>query len=229
MSTIDDLNAEFRKEQKNKTANDGIKKYFLERKHILLFVLIGAATLVFFFSLAYRHYQKPPVQEEQKVAVSAESKQDSSTADPTTAASKESTSSADVSFSASESDSTTEYPDILTEDERKEWKTKEKSDSEVYIQLNTRIGVQGNGENAYIRLINPPYSEYDFKIKAYLKSDSNDILYESAVISPGTILEYVKLEHGMEAGEYDAVIQYTFYKDDSEIGTQEQAVTFVVS
>lgn len=117
------------------------------------------------------------------------------------------------------------YDDILTEAEKKEWAEKKTDSENVFIQLNTKISLQADGKDAYIRLINPPYSSYSFKVVIFLDSDESDVLYGSEQIAPGTVLEYVDFNKGVAKGTHAATVRYEFYSDGSEVGTQDVPVT----
>lgn len=122
-----------------------------------------------------------------------------------------------------------EYISILTEDEQKEWKEKQKDSSRVFIQLNQRVEIT-DMENVYLRLINPPYSVFTIQVKIYPESDPMSVLYESDRVAPGTVLEYVPFSGTLDAGSHPAKVEYTVYDEDgNKLGTHVVDITLEVN
>lgn len=123
-----------------------------------------------------------------------------------------------------QSDGTESVSQVLTEEEQKEWKETPINSEEVYVDVNTNWHLTEGESEIFLRLINPPYSAYRIKVRLFETGSQEELLYESEVIEPGTIIERVNLDKEWEAGDYDAVIRFSFYKvkeDEEEIGGYE--------
>lgn len=121
-----------------------------------------------------------------------------------------------------------EYETILNEEEKEEWKNRETDSSRLFVQLNQKLNVDKN-RNAYLRLINPPYSAFYIQIKIYEQDNPETVLYQSDSLKPGTILEYAEFDSVPEPGQYGAEVEYTVYdKDGNKVGTHEVAVDMTV-
>lgn len=122
----------------------------------------------------------------------------------------------------------TRYQDILTEEEQKEWKTKNIQKGEVVFQLNMEIPVDAKTGYADIRLVHPPYS--DFVCRVVLTDlESGIVLYESEEMIPGTIIQYALLSESMAVGKYDAIVSYTFLDGKEKVhGTYDVEVVLDV-
>lgn len=108
-----------------------------------------------------------------------------------------------------------EVPQFLSRQEKKEWKTKETDENEIYVYVNTRLTV-GEENEIQLRLANPPYCLYPIKISIKDKNNG-DVYYTSGVLKPGDSLEKVNLEKAPDkAGTHEAVIHYTFYAEGSQ-------------
>lgn len=122
-----------------------------------------------------------------------------------------------------------EYTSILTEEEQKDWREKEKDSSRVFIQLNQKVEIT-DMSNVYLRLINPPYSVFTIEVKVYTESSPESILYESDRIAPGTVLEYVPFTGTLDAGSHPAKVEYTVFDEDgNELGTHVVDITLEVN
>lgn len=121
-----------------------------------------------------------------------------------------------------------EYEDILTDNEKEEWKSRAADSSRLFVQMNQKLNVDGD-QKVYIRLVNPPYSAFDIQIKIYTQDDPDTVLYQSEILKPGEILEYAEFENIPEAGDYTAGVEYTVYDSGgNRIGTHEVAVDITV-
>ena len=127
-----------------------------------------------------------------------------------------------ISSSAAEisQDTLLQYESILTDEEKEEWQNNKIYPNKVYLQLNTRIDVI-NGYMANIRLINPAYCQYNLKFTVTLE-DETDPIYESALISPGTVLEYIIFPKNLESGEHNGIVSYEFYNDKDEVIAEKE-------
>jgi len=111
-----------------------------------------------------------------------------------------------------------EYEGVLTGNEKKEWESREEESGRLFVQLNQNIAVE-DIEQVYLRLINPPYSVYNFSVKIMVE---DTVLYESELLSPGTVLEYVPFSQTLEAGNYTGKAEYQIYDNDgNSMGTYE--------
>lgn len=116
---------------------------------------------------------------------------------------------------------------VLSDEEQQKWFSQEidLEGKEVYIELNSRIYLEDN--KAYIRLINPIYSIYYYKISIYPREAEDTILYQSEMLAPGTILEAVVLQKELSESEYEAVVEYKIYDSEgNELGRHPVNVEF---
>lgn len=116
---------------------------------------------------------------------------------------------------------------VLTEEEQQKWISQEidLDGKEVYIQLNCKIYLVGT--KAYISLINPIYSIYYYTITIYPREAKDTILYQSEMLSPGTILEAIVLQRELSESEYEAVVEYKIYDlEGNELGLHSVNVEF---
>lgn len=105
--------------------------------------------------------------------------------------------------------------DILTEAELKKWEDDPVDDTQVFFELNT-LWTLGKGEDeVFIRLLNPPYSAFPIKVQIYLEEKPGEILYESELLEPGSIVEKVKLDPRPEKGKHAVIVKYSFYEKGS--------------
>lgn len=117
------------------------------------------------------------------------------------------------------------YQDVLTEEEKTEWREKKADSDEVYIQINTRIPLKTASHKADIRLINPPYSKYKLQVEIQSSDEAKTVWYQSEVLEPGTIIETADFLESLKPGEYDATVKYTFFdQEEKEIGAHPVAV-----
>lgn len=116
------------------------------------------------------------------------------------------------------------YQGILTAQEVEEWNTTRVQKGKVYLKLKTEIQVTGRRQ-AFIRVVNPPYCEYDYRFTIAVK-ETGEILYESETLSPGTVLEQASLNREIDHGQTEAVVTYTFYRhgEEESVGTREVQV-----
>ena len=106
-----------------------------------------------------------------------------------------------------------EYEEVLNKEEQDNWKSKSIKEGNGYIQINTKVDVDKESKEANIRLINPPYCEFDLAITITL---GDLVLYQSDIISPATVLETIKLDQVIEEGQHEATVNYSFYDTNGE-------------
>lgn len=128
--------------------------------------------------------------------------------------------------SAKRASVTGNYKGILTSEEIEEWNNTKVQKGKVYIKVKTNIQVEER-RLAYLRLINPPYCEYDYQFIIKDK-ESGEILYESEMISPGTVVESVSLNHKIAYGSTEASIVYSFYEPEEEKPTGTKIIDVVL-
>lgn len=121
--------------------------------------------------------------------------------------------SAGAALSAQRVSVTERYRDILTEDEIEEWNTTEAEQGKVFLKLNTQMHIE-NGTRANIRLLHPPYCVYDCKIQ--ITDRKKNLLYQSEVLTPGTVLESVLLKQRPEQEKEPVQVHYMFYESGTE-------------
>lgn len=123
---------------------------------------------------------------------------------------------------------TTPYASVLTSHEVKEWANEKVQNGKGYVQLSTRVEMEAGGRVAPLRLINPPYSDYAFEIAIYLP-ETDETVYRSERLNPGTVLERVELSTALPAGEHTANVKYTFYDGwDVEQGMYDVNIDLIV-
>lgn len=113
------------------------------------------------------------------------------------------------------------YQGILTSQEVEEWNDTKVQRGKVYLKLRTQVPVSER-RIANIRVVNPPYCAYNYRF-TIAESETGEVLYESEVLKPGTVLEQVSLNRQIEHGQTEATVTYTFYqhgKEEAE-GTKE--------
>lgn len=121
---------------------------------------------------------------------------------------------------------------VLTKDEIQEWEETPVDKEEVFFKLNTTWSLSGEENKVFIRLLNPLYSYYPLRVEIYLKEKPEKIIYTSKILAPGSIVEYAKLNPKPEVGEHEAIVKYTFYKNNSEkeiLGVHELTATLKVT
>lgn len=70
------------------------------------------------------------------------------------------------------------------------------------------ITIPTDQETVSVALLNPEGNPCYFTFTLMLK-DTEEVLYTSDMVPPGQAITSITLSHGLEAGEYDAVIQIT--------------------
>lgn len=113
----------------------------------------------------------------------------------------------------------------LSEEDQEKWTSTDVNGENIYVELNSKIYLDGS--KAYIRLINPIYSAYYYTITIYPEAEEDNLLYQSEVIAPGTILEVAMLTAEPTEEQYPAVVKYRIYDGDgNEMGTHPVKVEF---
>jgi len=122
-------------------------------------------------------------------------------------------------------------PAGLPKAEVERWKNKKVDKDMAFIKLNTALTMKEGEKAANLSLINPPYSAYDFRVKIVLDNDSEDILYISDLVKPGTFNKTVKFQKSLSLGHYNAIVYYTFYGEtgDDVIKEHEVEISIAVS
>lgn len=118
-------------------------------------------------------------------------------------------------------------PEGLPGEEADKWKNKAVDPEQFFINLNTTLTLKQGQKEANLNLANPPYSAYDITVSIVLNDAKETLLYDSETLTPGTYFETVELEQELTAGNYEAVVYYTFYKDSegAVIGNHEVPIT----
>lgn len=126
-------------------------------------------------------------------------------------------------LSAQRASVTGKYRDILTDTEIEEWNTTDVQAGKVFLKLNTQIEVK-SGDQAYIRLLNPPYCTYDYQFT--IVKQGGGLLYESEVLPPGSVQEYITLNTKIGDQAEKAWVNYSFYNsgEDELAGSKKVAV-----
>jgi sortase A len=97
---------------------------------------------------------------------------------------------------------------ILTNEEKQNWKNKSVDEGKAYMELNSKVPV--SEKMATIRLINPPYSDFIIEVEYKLK-DNGQILYKTEKLNPGTIVNTAYFDCNLQKGIYNATAEYKFY------------------
>ena len=121
-----------------------------------------------------------------------------------------------------------QYENYLSSEEQEQWKTKEIDPDELFIQVNTKVTVDEKTQEAVLHLVNPPYSAYELSVEIYLSEDSEQILYHSERITPGTLVETFEMAGSLKEGMYPVIIRYTFYDGEETLGSHLVAGEFLV-
>lgn len=117
-------------------------------------------------------------------------------------------------------------PAFLTAKEKEEWETKEVSEGEIFIYVNTNLEVDKETQEVLLRLANPPYCAYPLKVSIEGKEAEGKPYYESSILKPGESREKAELKNLPEdTGTYEAVIHYTFYDKDVKTMVGEHNVS----
>lgn len=116
------------------------------------------------------------------------------------------------------------YQGVLTSEEIEAWNNTKVQRGAVYLKLRTQVPVSQR-RVANIRVVNPPYCAYDYRF-TISENDTEEILYESEGITPGTVVEQVSMNRQIEHGQTEATVTYTFYRHGEEeaVGTREVQV-----
>lgn len=75
------------------------------------------------------------------------------------------------------------------------------------------IPVNAESTTVSVDLQNPDENDVYFQISFYL-TDTEELLYQSKLLSPGQHLYSIELTRGLESGEYPLTIQYDTYSMD---------------
>jgi len=121
-----------------------------------------------------------------------------------------------------------QYENYLSSEEQEQWKTKEIDPDELFIQVNTKVTVDEKTQEAVLHLVNPPYSAYELSVEIYLSEDSEQILYHSERINPGTLVETFEMAESLKEGMYPVIIRYTFYDGEETLGSHLVAGEFLI-
>lgn len=121
-------------------------------------------------------------------------------------------------------------PAGLPDSEVEKWQNKEVDADRVFISLNTKVSVKEDTMQANLSLMNPPYSAYNFRITIVLEDESGTLVYTSDLVEPGTFDKTVTFQEVPLAGNYDAIVNYTFYgeTEDEVVGEHEVPITIEV-
>ncbi len=121
---------------------------------------------------------------------------------------------------------TEKYRGLLDAQEMEAWKETKVQPGKAYIQIKTEIHIS-EGNMADIRLANPPYCAYDCRIEIKEKETEN-LLYKSERLSPGTMIERAALEKETGYGETDVIVTYYFYRHGRERLIRSREITAVL-
>ena len=119
----------------------------------------------------------------------------------------------------------TQYEAILTDSELAAWNEKTAKSNKAFVQLNTEINVTAEGIATDARIINPPYSGFEIKVKLTLKDGT--LLFESPTLPRGNTLNEIQLIQPLPSGDYTAIMQYEFYTQDG-VQKDEYAVNVML-
>lgn len=242
-STLEKINASFAAAQKEAGRSKGQnsrKSQVDFMWNVITGVLVTAmivATVI--FVIVIRKGSTPENPSDQTQPVQTTESQTVSTEPPSETASESQTETESASATETESERQTEqenvsreipeeYASILSDDEKKEWESRQADSSRLFVQINQKLNAAEDG-NVYLRLVNPPYSAFNIQIKVYIQDAPDTVLYQSDIMEPGNILEYAEFDNLPEPGEYTAGVEYTVYgSDGNKIGTHEVAVDLTV-
>lgn len=92
----------------------------------------------------------------------------------------------------------------------------QKNPEEVFIEVNTEWEITEGSKLLPLGLVNPKDSAYALRVSLFCKDQPEETLYESEMVKPGGKIAEAELTKALPAGEYEAVIQYSFYQDGTE-------------
>lgn len=119
------------------------------------------------------------------------------------------------------------YFDVLNKKEQEQWQKRRQQDYVVYLQVNQQIEYHPQTKEAALRLINPPYNAYAMQAEIR-ESDDGTILYRSARLSPGTVVETAPFETDYEPGQGKAEVRFRFYDGRGKF-LKEEVLTVTIS
>lgn len=119
-------------------------------------------------------------------------------------------------------------PGVDMEQRRKEMQ-QQLDDSMMAFSVNTSPVFVSGAEAGNLMIENPEQNAKLLIVEIY-RNDTNELLYKSKALRPGTYMEQVKLSKVLEKGVYDATVYFKAYKEDTEeyIGQTGAAVTITV-
>ncbi|MBU5470589.1 hypothetical protein KQI85_09400 [Falcatimonas sp. MSJ-15] len=86
------------------------------------------------------------------------------------------------------------------------------------------ISIDAGTRNVSVNFENPKDNPCYFQIDMYI-SDSSDLIYQSGYIEPGSHIYDIELNHELEAGEYEAIIEYHTFTTDGNFVPLNGATT----
>lgn len=105
-------------------------------------------------------------------------------------------------------------PGFLSKEEKKDWKDKEKDETEIYVYVNTYLEAEDDGV-VNLRLANPPYCAYPIQVSVCDRQDEKTSYYASGLIRPGESIERAKFDKlPRKKGSYEVNVKYKFFQDD---------------
>ncbi|MFV0361712.1 MAG: hypothetical protein ACK5LL_01290 [Suipraeoptans sp.] len=123
-----------------------------------------------------------------------------------------------------------QYLNMLTNLERSKWENDVQEDNGAYIQINSLVMVSKETGSANLKLINPRYSACDLKI-TITTEDALNIIYESEVISPGTIIEDININTSVLSKKKENVtVNYVFFDGKgNKLTERNTTIAFLIS
>lgn len=120
------------------------------------------------------------------------------------------------------------YREYLSKAEQKEWDDKSRRIKDNYAQISQRITIDQKTGTALVHYVNPLYGANLSKLSLRLEEDEEIILYESEQISPGTVIETVKVQESLDVGKYNGHAYFEFYTDQKKLLSEHNVALEIV-
>lgn len=121
-----------------------------------------------------------------------------------------------------------DMPGVDMEQRKKELQ-KQLDESMIAFSINTSPVFSSGTSEGNLMIENPGNNAKLLVAEVYL-TESNELIYTSKALKPGSYLENVKLDKVLEAGNYDATVYFKAYTEDTQeyIGQTGAAVAITV-
>lgn len=114
-------------------------------------------------------------------------------------------------------------------EQRQEELQQQLDESQTAFSINTNTVFASGTAQGNIMLENPAQNAKLLTAEIYL-TDTNEQIYKSKALKPGTYLETIKLDKVLDAGVYSAVVYFKSYRQDTQeyLGQTGASITITV-